>query len=163
MAKVKSSKIPEYELLYLIPNKFSEDEVPAIVEKVNKIVTDNDGTVSQTEDWGKKKLAYPIKTYVYGYYHLSRVTVGGGKINEIDRLLRMAPEILRHIIVKDEGQKVTKPRIRPAVETENIKPETPKEKAKAEEKEEKKDASKVDLKDLEDKLDKILEGDDLLK
>lgn len=163
MAKVKSSKVPKYELLYLIPNKFSEDEIPAIVEKVNKIVADNEGTVSQTEDWGKKKLAYPVKNYVYGYYHLSRITVGNGKINEIDRLLRMAPEILRHLIVKEETRKEVKPRIKPVIETESVKPESPKEKAKSEEKEVKKDASKVDLKDLDDKLDKILEGDDLLK
>lgn len=164
MAKVKSSKVPQYELLFLIPNRFSEDEVPAVVEKVNKIVTDNNGTVSQTEDWGKKKLAYPIKTYVYGYYHLSRISVPGGKINEIDQLIQRAPEVLRHMIVKDEGRTEKKPRPRTIEADEGAMiGEKMKEKSEPTEKEIKKDASKVDLKDLDEKLDKILEGGDLLK
>jgi small subunit ribosomal protein S6 len=163
MAKVKSSKIPEYELLYLIPNKFSENEVPAITEKVNKIITDHEGTVSQTEDWGKKRLAYAIKGQIYGYYQLSRISVGNGKINDIDRLLRLAPEILRHIVIKTDGKKESKPRTVKAAEKEVVKKEKPKPAPKVEEMVDKKDASKVDLKDLDEKLDKILEGGDLLK
>ncbi|MFA6171444.1 MAG: 30S ribosomal protein S6 [Patescibacteria group bacterium] len=162
MSKVKSSAIPKYELLYLIPNKYSEDEVPAIIEKVSKIITDHEGKVEQTEDWGKKKLAYPIKGYVYGYYHLTRMSLPGSKINEIDQLIQRAPEVLRHIIIKDEGrvEKKVRTRVKEAGETAMI---GEKEKALAEEKETKKDAAKVDLKDLDDKLDKILEGGDLLK
>ncbi|MFA6106193.1 MAG: 30S ribosomal protein S6 [Patescibacteria group bacterium] len=163
MAKVKSSKIPEYELLYLIPNKFSENEIPAITEKVGKIITDHAGTINRTEDWGKKRLAFAIKGQVYGYYRLSRISVGGGKINDIDRLLRLAPEILRHLIVKTEKQKEAKPKPVKAAENETVRKEKPKPAPKVEDMSEKKDASKVDLKDLDEKLDKILEGGDLLK
>ncbi|MFA6393589.1 MAG: 30S ribosomal protein S6 [Patescibacteria group bacterium] len=163
MAKVKSSKIPEYELLYLIPNKFSENEVPAITEKVNKIITDHEGTVSRTEDWGKKRLAYAIKGQIYGYYQLSQISVGNGKINDIDRLLRLTPEILRHIVIKTDGKKEPKPRPVKAAENEAVRKEKPKPAPKVEETVAKKDASKVDLKDLDEKLDKILEGGDLLK
>jgi len=163
MAKVKSSKIPEYELLYLIPNKFSENEVPAITEKINKIITDHGGVIAQTEDWGKKRLAYAIKGQVYGYYRLSQISVGGGKINDIDRLLRLAPEILRHMIIKTDGKKEHKPKPVKAADNEAVKKEKVKPAPKVEEASEKKDASKVDLKDLDEKLDKILEGGDLLK
>jgi small subunit ribosomal protein S6 len=163
MSKVKSSKIPEYELLCLIPNKYAENEVAAINQKIKKIIEDNGGEIKNFQDWGKKRLAYPIKGYIFGYYQLIRITVSGDKINIIDRLLRLAPEILRHQIVKYEEYKTVSPDRKPAVEAETAKPQKPKESARSEEKAKEKEAAKADLKDLDDKLDKILEGGDLLK
>lgn len=164
MAKNKSGKMPHYELLFIVSNKFSEDELKDVVKDVHKIITDNEGKITYTEEWGKKKLSYPIKGFQYGYYSLAEFDCSGEKVNKINNELRLSTEVLRHIIVAKEARTVEqiqeekkqsekKILAKVKAETEEKKPiEKPKEKEKA----------TVDLKDLDEKLDRILETDDLL-
>lgn len=157
MAKTKSSELPRYELLYIISNKFSEDEVAPIVEKIKKLISDSNGTIALTEDWGKKHLAYPIKGFSYGYYNLVEFDMDGASMTKVDRTLRMSSDVLRHQIIKksskEEVRTLTKINAeKPAVKEVKPKKEKPKEKEK----------EKTDLKDLDEKLDKILETNDLL-
>jgi len=154
MAKTKSSELPHYELLYIISNKFSEDEVAPIVEKIKALISESKGTINHTENWGKKHLAYPIKGFSYGYYNLVEFDMDGASMTKVDRTLRMSSDVLRHQIVRKnsktiEGQAPVKIEKAP-------KEVKPKEKAKDQEK------SKTNLKDLDEKLDKILETNDLL-
>lgn len=160
MAKNKSEKMPHYELLFIIPNKFSEDEAKEIVKTAHAIITNNSGTITYTEIWGKKKLSYPIKSFQYGYYFLAEFDCLGEKINKINTELRLSNEILRHIIVAKEAKTA-----------EEIKEEKKKidkkiiARAQAEAKEEikeKKPQETMNLQDLDEKLDRILETDDLL-
>lgn len=161
MSKVKSSQIPHYELLYLISNKFSENELGPIVEKVKKIITDNEGKITYSEDWGKRRLSYPVKGFYHGYYSLAEFDVAGSQLAKIDRSLRMAGEILRHQIVSKkvktakeiEREKKIAAKIAAKAKEESVKEEeAPKEKEK----------ERVDMKELDEKLDKILETSDLL-
>ena len=64
MAKNKTTENFYYELLYIISNKYSEDEVKPIIEKVEKIIKENGGAIISAEEWGKKRLAYPIIIFV---------------------------------------------------------------------------------------------------
>jgi len=161
MSRVKSGETPHYELLYLISNKFSEDEVKPIVAKVNSLIVDNRGKITLAEDLGKKRLAYPIKGFRYGYYNLAEFDLAGENLINVDRALRLMNEILRHQIVaktvKTAEQIAQDKKISEKIAARNIKEEKEvKEKIKETDKE------KVDLKDLDEKLDKILETDDLL-
>ncbi|NTU98706.1 30S ribosomal protein S6 [Candidatus Falkowbacteria bacterium] len=156
MAKNKSAATPHYELLYIIANKFSENELEPIVEKVAKLIEEGQGTTTHTEDWGKKKLAYPINGYTHGYYRLVEFDMEAANLARVERNLRMMPEVVRHMIVKKDLSRVT-PIPRPAAAP---KPELPV-KAEKEVKEEKQ-KEKTNLKDLDEKLDKILETNDLL-
>ena len=161
MSKVKSGETPHYELLYLISNKFSEDEVKPIIEKVNSLILNNQGKITLSEDLGKKRLSYPIKGFRYGYYILAEFDMAGESLINVDRALRMMNEVLRHQIitkiVKTAEQIVQDKKIAEKIAARNIKEEKEvKEKIKETNKE------KVDLKDLDEKLDKILETNDLL-
>lgn len=161
MSKVKSGETPHYELLYLISNKFSEDEVKPIVEKINSVITNNKGEITLAEDLGKKRLAYPIKGFRYGYYVLVEFDMAGESLINVDRALRMMNEILRHQIVT----KVVKTAEQIAQDkkiAEKIAARTVKEEKEVKEKIKETDKEKVDLKDLDEKLDKILETNDLL-
>jgi small subunit ribosomal protein S6 len=163
MSRTKSSEIPHYELLYLISNKFSEDEVKPIVEKVNSLILSNQGKITLAEDLGKKRLAYPIKGFRYGYYDLVEFDMPGENLINLDRALRMANEILRHQIVtktvKTAEQIAEDKKIAEKIAARNDKAEKEEEKK---EKAKETDKEKVDLKDLDEKLDKILETNDLL-
>jgi len=64
MSKAKSGEQPHYELLYLISNKFSEDEVKPIMEKVNALVTANGGEISLSEELAKNDWFIQLKVFV---------------------------------------------------------------------------------------------------
>jgi small subunit ribosomal protein S6 len=170
MAKNKKSRVPHYELLYIVPNKYTEDDLVRIKTGVEKMIEANAGKITFREDWGKKKFCYPINHGRFGYYTLVEFDMESSKIEKVNTELRMDNEILRHMIVN-----------RPAKTPEQIEAE----KKHAEAKEaratkiaksaEKKTVSKtevktessvkktsVDTKELDDKLNKILETDDLL-
>ena len=177
MAKNKKSIIPHYEMLYIVSNQFTEDELKPIVAKVNKLIEEKGGKITYSEDWGKKKFAYPIKHFNHGYYNLVEFDMEGRTLQEVNTIMRMDSEILRHNIVarslrtleeikaenkkseeiarqkftkeKEEETKETAPKAKAKAKTVE---EAPKEKAK----------EKVNFKELDEKLDKILETDDLL-
>ena len=157
MAKNKPSEIPHYELLYIISNKYSEDELQPIMQKVDKIINDNGGNITKTENWGKKKLTYQIKHFHHGYYNLVEFDVESSKIEKINRALRMSNEILRHQIVVKKIKTVAKIKKEKEI-SEKIAAKAVETKKLAKEK----TKGRVDLKDLDEKLDKILETDDLL-
>jgi small subunit ribosomal protein S6 len=163
MSKVKSSDTPHYELLYIISNQYSEDEVKPIIAKVNSFITDNRGVITLAEDLGKKRLSYPIKGFRYGYYILAEFDMTGENLINVDRALRMMNEILRHQIitkiVKTAEQIAEDKKIAEKIAARNDRAEKEEEKK---EKTKETDKEKVDLKDLDEKLDKILETNDLL-
>lgn len=157
MSKVKSDKIPHYELLYIVSNKFTEDELKPIIEQVRQLIEKNGGRITFTEQWGKRKLAYSIKLFSHGYYNLVEFDAVGEGLKKITRGLDMESEIVRYQIVAKK--------IKTAAEVEKEKAITEKIAAKAvakEQLEEEKKKGKVDLKDLDERLDRILDTDDLL-
>ena len=163
MLRTKSSEIPHYELLYIISNKFSEDEVRPIIEKINSLITNNQGKITLAQDLGKKRLSYPIKSFRYGYYILAEFDMPGESLINVDRALCMTNEVLRHQIiikvVKTAEQIAQDRKIAEKIAARHDKAEREEEKK---EKTKEADKEKVDLKDLDEKLDKILETNDLL-
>jgi len=159
MTKVKSSDIPHYELLYIVSNKYTEEELPPIMDKIREIIKEQGGNITFSEEWGKKRLAYSVEHFHHGYYTLIEFDVTGDKLAQINRSFRLMNEILRFQIVKKK--------VKTAVEIKEereIAEKIAAKQAQVEEKkkEKKKDKEKVDLKELDEKLDKILEADDLL-
>ena len=154
-----------YELLYIVPSKFSETEIADVTKIVEGLLTKHEAKVLKTENLGKIKFAYPIKKFTHGTYILTYIEVAGEKIKDLDLELKLASEVLRHVFVKrekgipefefkvssyvapltSEGKRATAPSIM------QPKPEAPKRvEAKAE---------PVSEEKLEEKLDEILEGD----
>ena len=174
MSKVKSGETPHYELLYLISNKYSEEEIKPIAEKVNSLITNNQGKITQSVSLGKKRLAYPIKGFRFGYYNLVEFAMPGVSLINVGRALRLTSEILRQQVVskelKTEEQIIQDRKIAEKIAARNIKEEElAKEKTSARRAAPAADSAvkaadkdKVDLKDLDEKLDKILETDNLL-
>ena len=99
MARNKKSSIPHYELLYIVANKYTEDDLKGINSRVNKLIEDKGGKITFKEDWGKKKFCYPIEHGRYGYYQLVEFDMEAKTIDKINTELRMGNEVLRHMIV----------------------------------------------------------------
>ncbi|MBU0646938.1 30S ribosomal protein S6 [Patescibacteria group bacterium] len=167
MSKVKSSAIPHYEILYIIANKYSEDEAKLIETKVNKVLMDRGGKITFNQVWGKKRLIYPIKGFTYGYYFLAEFDLAGSLLAQVDKDLRMMNDVLRHQVVVKKiktAERIAKDKkIADKIAARGLKEEKAVEdqaKIKAEVK--KKIKTEVNLKELDEKLDKILETNDLL-
>jgi len=161
-----------YELLYILPIKFIGEEQEKIIEKVNKIVKDQDCEITKNGVFAKQKLAYPIKHVTQGVYIVVEFSGGKAEVQKINNVLKLTPEVLRHMIVTKkkltekeiEDQRIKKEK-RIKNETKKKEEEIQKqvEEIKEDEKEEvkKKDEKKekVSLEDLDKKLDEILKDD----
>lgn len=87
-----------YELLALIPNKYTEEEVPQIHKKLNELIVAQNGEVKKEINYGKRRLAYPIKHNHYGYYLLTHFTAEAPVIKELTQVLGVQDELLRFLI-----------------------------------------------------------------
>ena len=89
----------KYELMYIINPNLSEEETAAVVEKFKALVEQN-GTLEEMEEMGKRKLAYEINYISEGYYELVKFTSGPDSPAELDRVLGITDGILRSLITR---------------------------------------------------------------
>ncbi|MBS6546988.1 MAG: 30S ribosomal protein S6 [Clostridiaceae bacterium] len=94
MAKVTG----KYETLFIVNPTLGEEEVVAVADKFKALVEAN-GTVDKVEDWGKRRLAYPINDLTEGYYTLVQFTSAPSFPAELDRVFKITDGIMRSIIV----------------------------------------------------------------
>ncbi len=89
-----------YEILYIVPSRFSETEIEGVTKQVQEVLQKSEAKIERVENLGKLKLAYPIKKERHGTYVLTYITVAPEKLSKIDLDLRLTDEVLRHVIVK---------------------------------------------------------------
>jgi small subunit ribosomal protein S6 len=92
----------KYEIMYIVRPDIEEEAQTALVERFNKILTDNGAEIAKVDEKGKKRLAYEINDYRDGYYILINFSSGDEAINEFDRLAKFSDDIIRHIVIRDE-------------------------------------------------------------
>ena len=87
--------------MYIIRPDFTEDQVNATIEELNKIFTDNGGEILEVDKWGLRDLAYEIKDFSKGFYVKFFVNANNEAVAEFDRICNIKEEVIRHILVKD--------------------------------------------------------------
>lgn len=176
MSKTKKDPKGNYEILFIIPNKFTEEEAKKVISNVKTIIETSEGKITNEEYWGKKKLAYKIKNNEYGYYSLCEFDLERKNLEALNKNIRLNNEVLRHQIVavkpKTEEEIKKNEEIKAKIDSkkeDEAKEEAKKESVKEDKKEEKTDKkktskkeSKENLKDLDEKLEGILNADDLI-
>lgn len=85
-----------------------EIDLEKATARVEKIFTDNGATVTNTDNWGKRKLAYPIKKLEHGVYILYTVEIPGESVRKIEGLLNITDEVIRFLIVRPDLKKIAK-------------------------------------------------------
>ena len=88
-----------YETMLVLSVKESEEATAAMVEKLKNLVSEN-GTLDSVDEWGKRKLAYPIDDETEGYYVLMNYTCAPEFPAELDRIVNITDGILRSLIIK---------------------------------------------------------------
>jgi small subunit ribosomal protein S6 len=96
----KSIYMNHYETVFILNPVLSEDQIKEAVKKFAAIITDKGGKFVNQEDWGLKKLAYPIQNKKSGFYHLFEYTVDGTAINPLEVEFRRDERVMRYLTVK---------------------------------------------------------------
>ena len=91
-----------YEIVFLVHPDQSE-QVPAMVERYKGIIEAGNGRIVRLEDWGRRQLAYPVQNLVKAHYVLMNVEVDQATLAELTETFRFNDAILRHLIVKRDG------------------------------------------------------------
>ena len=98
MAKINEN----YEAVYILDPSLSEEAIASLVAKFKGVVEAN-GTVSEIDEWGKRRLAYPINDLMEGYYVLMSFNAAAAIPAELDRVFRITDGVMRSMIIcKDE-------------------------------------------------------------
>lgn len=95
----------KYECAVIVVPTADSSLLEATTKKCTDIITSNGGTLSKLDDWGKRTLAYEINDYREGFYHFYQFMGGPECIKELNRQLRIDENVIRHMIVRDEGPK----------------------------------------------------------
>ena len=99
-SKLISNMMCEYELVMIVNPEIADEQVSRTLEKVTKFVSERGGTVTEVNQWGKKKLAYPIKRFYEGNYILSRFSLEANLTKALEASLRLSEDIIRYLLVK---------------------------------------------------------------
>ena len=98
MAKLSAN----YEAVYILDADLGEEATAALVAKFKTLVESN-GTLTEVDEWGKRRLAYPINDLMEGYYVLMTFTAAAAIPAELDRIFRITDGVMRSMIVcKDQ-------------------------------------------------------------
>lgn len=98
-----------YEVVFIVHPDQSE-QVPAMIERYQAVVTGNGGKVHRLEDWGRRQLAYPIQKLVKAHYVCFNIECGQPELDELEHSFRYNDAILRHLIIKTKVA-VTEPSV----------------------------------------------------
>jgi small subunit ribosomal protein S6 len=97
--------INSYETLFIIDPDLTEEANKTMVEKFTKLITSNGGEIEDTNEWGKRKLAYPINDKPEGYYVLINFKSESSLPSELERIFGITEGILRSIVIRHEDTK----------------------------------------------------------
>ena len=91
----------DFELLYIIKTEVGEEQTQAVIDRYNGILEGEGATVEKVDKWGKRKLAYTIdKKYTDGFYVLVNFKGEANAVDEVDRLMKIDENLLRHMITR---------------------------------------------------------------
>lgn len=91
----------KYELVYILKSNVEEEKRTQLLDKFRGII-EADGAIENVDEWGNRKLAYEINKMNEGYYTLVSFNAGSDIPKELDRNLKIADEVIRHMIIRTE-------------------------------------------------------------
>ena len=93
-----------YETAVIINAALDDEQIEAVVAKITGIITDGGGEISETEKWGRKRLAYTINKNRIGYYVIYRFEAPVDLIAELERLMKIDESVVRFLTIRLEKE-----------------------------------------------------------
>ena len=89
-----------YELMVIVDSDVDDPGVKAVNARVGELVEAEGGSVAKTDFWGRRRYAYPINHKLEGIYTVFEIVTPASNLNELDRFLRLADDVVRHKIFR---------------------------------------------------------------
>ncbi len=90
----------DYELVAMISPEIDEEGLSRIVDKVTQSINGRGGAVEEIKNWGKRKLAYPVRRFMEADYILARFKLGSKSVRELENEIGGFGDVLRYLVVK---------------------------------------------------------------
>ena len=91
-----------YETLFILKPELEEEAIQANISKFSDIIAKGGGEVEKVDEWGKKKLAYPILDRNEGYYVLTTFKANGELPSELERNFRITEDVMRYLVKRTD-------------------------------------------------------------
>ena len=95
-----------YELMYIVKPELDDEAVQREIEKVSQLIQSNGGQVKKVTPWGKRRLAYSIADQREGHYVVAEFDLESGRVQEVERVLKISDSVFRHLLVRQDERKV---------------------------------------------------------
>lgn len=92
----------KYELTFVVNAKIEDDERAAVVDKCKALIERFGGTITNVDEWGKRKLAYEIQKMKEGFYYIVQFDAPTTAPAEIESRIRIMDNVMRYLVVKRE-------------------------------------------------------------
>ena len=89
-----------YEIGFIVTPEVNEEEVKKIIESITATIKKANGVIENLDEWGRKKMAFPIKKNLEGYYVFIQTEVDGAIIATLERRLKQMEKVLRFITLR---------------------------------------------------------------
>ncbi len=93
----------KYETMYILDPSLEDERREAIIQRFADIVKADGGEVESIDEWGKRKLAYPINYIPEGYYVLMNFSADSNVPAELERNYRIVEAVMRHVIIRKDA------------------------------------------------------------
>jgi small subunit ribosomal protein S6 len=100
----------DYELGFILQPEVNEEQTRAILDRVEQVVTNHGGQVVRVNQWGRRRLAYPIQRNRDGFYVFIDMILTPESVIELDRTLKVSEDVLRHMIKRRDPKTVQRER-----------------------------------------------------
>jgi small subunit ribosomal protein S6 len=95
--------LKRYEVIVIVKSDLNEEDITALIERCQAIITDRKGVIAKVDKWGKRRLAYEINKQKDGFYFLIDFAGDGPIVAELERNFKIDDRILKFMTVKKEG------------------------------------------------------------
>jgi len=92
--------MPNYELTLIVRPLEGEEQIQATVSQITNTIANLGGQVTKTDQWSRRRLAYPIRKYREGHYVLMDISLGPTALPELERSLKFNEDVIRYFIVR---------------------------------------------------------------
>ncbi len=89
----------KYEMMFIVKTVSDEATVKATIDNLKSVITSMKGEITEEKDMGQKKLAYPIKKEITGFYYVINFNANNEIVAELDRKAKIDENVIRHMII----------------------------------------------------------------
>jgi len=97
-----AAKMHSYDVAIIIRPGVDEEGQQAIVDRLSQVLASDGGEVTQVDNWGRRRLAYPINKVYEGYYYFIQGRFSTSALPELERTAKMTEDIVRHMVIRTD-------------------------------------------------------------